>query len=496
MVPAVKRALLATVVFVSAALAGCGGGGGAPGDPQVPVPTPSGPISPTPFPGTPPPQPTPVPGQTLTPTPSTSPNATPTPFAKIQHVVVIVQENRSTDNLFQGLPGADTQNWGLNSSGQRVSLEPVDISAPYDLDHGHNGFESEYDNGNMDGFDKIRWGCGVNPCTPTPTAYAYVPQSEVQPYFQMAEQYTFADRMFQSNSGPSYEAHQYVISGTSQSSPGSALYAGENAGYGDPSHPLNCDAYGPYTSSVQLIDIYSGAETQSLMPACVDHPTLFDTLDAKGLTYKYYAYTLDGFWNAPDAVYHLRFGNDAAGIPYWSHVVIPNTTVLSDIQNGRLPAVSWVEPTAKSSDHGGVTDGTGPSWVSSVVNAIGNSQYWNSTAIFVTWDDWGGFYDHVKPPQYNYYELGFRVPLIVISPYAKQGYVSHVQHDFGSMLRFIEEQFGLPSLGYRDASADNLSDCFNFSQAPRAFRQIQAPLTASYFLRQTQNTSVPLDSDF
>jgi phospholipase C len=92
-----------------------------------------------------------------------------------------------------------------------------------------------------------------------------------------------------------------------------------------------------------------------------------------------------------------------------------------------------------------------------VVNAIGMSQYWSNTTIFVTWDDWGGFYDHVPPLVYNSYEYGFRVPLLFISPYAKQGYVSHVAHDFGSILRFIEEKFGLPSLGYADSRADNLS---------------------------------------
>ncbi|HLI95082.1 MAG TPA: alkaline phosphatase family protein [Candidatus Baltobacteraceae bacterium] len=495
-----KRSSLAAVALLAAAFASCGGGGGGAsgGDPPIagPMPTsaPSGTGTPTPFPGTPPPKPTPVPGPTLTPAPTPSVGPTPTPYSKIQHVVIIVQENRSTDNLFHGLPGADTANSGLNSSGQTVPLEPVDITAPWDLDHGHSGWETEYDNGAMNGFDKIRSdGCAT--CNPLPTAYAYVPQSEVQPYFDMAEQYTFADRMFQSNSGPSWEAHQYLISGTSQSSPGSALYAGENAGYANANAPLNCDANGSNTSSVVLIDINTGVEGPSLSPACIDHPTLFDTLDARGISYKYYAYTLDGFWNAPDAVYHLRFGTDAKGVPYWSHVVIPNTTVLNDVADGQLPAVSWVEPTAKASDHGGVTDGSGPSWVSSVVDAIGNSQYWNNTVIFVTWDDWGGFYDHVTPPQYNYYELGFRVPLIVISPYAKQHYVSHVQHDFGSILRFIEEQFGLPSLGYRDAYADDLSDCFDFSQA-QPFKAIRAPLPASYFLHQRADTNIPLDDDF
>jgi phospholipase C len=130
-----------------------------------------------------------------------------------------------------------------------------------------------------------------------------------------------------------------------------------------------------------------------------------------------------------------------------------------------------------------------------VVNAIGQSQYWNSTVIFVTWDDWGGWYDHVKPAQYNSYELGLRVPLIVISPYAKTHYVSHVQHEFGSILKFTEETFGLGSLGTTDVRSDDLSDCFNFGQAPQRFIPISAPLRAEYFLNQPPSTRGP-DDDF
>jgi phospholipase C len=129
-----------------------------------------------------------------------------------------------------------------------------------------------------------------------------------------------------------------------------------------------------------------------------------------------------------------------------------------------------------------------------VVNAIGNSQYWNDTAIFITLDDWGGWYDHVKPPQYNAYELGFRVPLIVVSPYARPGYVSHVQHEFGSILKFIEGTFALGSLGYTDARADDLSDCFDFTQAPLTFRTIASKRRASYFQRLPPDGR-PIDDD-
>jgi phospholipase C len=174
-------------------------------------------------------------------------------------------------------------------------------------------------------------------------------------------------------------------------------------------------------------------------------------------------------------------------------VVLQQTQVLTDIANGQLAAVSWVIPSGRSSDHPGSNDGSGPSWVTSIVNAVGNSSYWSNTAIFITWDDWGGWYDHVAPPIINSYEYGFRVPLIVVSPYAKQAYVSHATHDFGSILKFIENTFGLPSLGYADATADDLSDCFDFAQTPLTFQPIAAKYDARYFLNDRRPPTDPDD---
>jgi phospholipase C len=163
--------------------------------------------------------------------------------------------------------------------------------------------------------------------------------------------------------------------------------------------------------------------------------------------------------------------------------------------------VSWVIPAGQNSDHAGSTATTGgPSWVASIVNAVGASSYWADTAILITWDDWGGWYDHVAPPVINDgkswgsgYVYGFRVPLLVVSPYAKAGYVSHVTHDFGSILNFIEQTFALSSLGYADAHADDLSDCFDFSQTPIAFQTINAPVTADFFLNDKRPPTDPDD---
>jgi phospholipase C len=178
--------------------------------------------------------------------------------------------------------------------------------------------------------------------------------------------------------------------------------------------------------------------------------------------------------------------------PGWAqHVITQPAQVLKDISSGQLAAVSWVIPTGQASDHPATNDGSGPSWVASIVNAIGNSSYWSNTVIIITWDDWGGWYDHVPPPKVvndgtswgSGYVYGFRVPLLVVSPYAKAGYVSQVTHDFGSILHFIEGSFGLPSLGYADARADDLSDCFDFgqSQSPIPFHTHQGAARCRQF---------------
>ncbi len=302
----------------------------------------------------------------------------------------------------------------------------------------------------------------------------------------MAEQYTFGDRMFQTNQGPSFPAHQFIISGTSAPVAGSTSFAAENPVGGSGGREAGCIASA--TAYVRLIDPV-GSESNTVYP-CFEHATLTDELDAKGITWHYYTPGPGSIWTAPNAIQHMCGPNatppnaTACMAPIWvNNVVLNETQVLTDISSHNLPQVNWVIPTGLNSDHPGNTSATGgPSWVASIVNAIGNSPYWANTAIVITWDDWGGWYDHVAPKLINSYEYGFRVPLIVVSPYAKAGYISHVTHDFGSILKFIEETFALPSLGYADAPADDLSDCFDFNQTPITFQTINAPLNPAYFL--------------
>jgi phospholipase C len=442
----------------------------------------------------------------------------------IQHVVIIFQENRTPDNLFQDQTliqrGADIAQSGLTTtSSTPVQLQPLGLGTKsanpdnYDLEHSHTAFEDMYDGGKMDGANLIPVACDAGevgcppPVLPPNPQYMYVNPSDVQPYFQLAETYTFADRMFQTNQGPSFPAHQFIISGTSAPATGSPFFASENVA---PGTGVGCIA--PPGNIVRLIDP-SGNENKTQYP-CFEHQTLTDLLDNKGVSWRYYTPAASSIWTAPDAIQHIckpqtQNGKLVCTGPDWvNNVSLSDPTtgkggpaqIITDINNGQLPQVSWVIPTGPESDHAGVNDGSGPSWVASVVNAIGKSQYWANTAIFITWDDWGGWFDHVPPPQVLVncaqwgcgYVYGFRVPLIVLSPFVKAQYISHVNHDFGSILKFIEETYGLPSLGYADAAADDFADCFNFSQTPLQFQTINAPLSADFFLNDHRP---PLDPD-
>lgn len=394
--------------------------------------------------------------------------AAPTASSKIQHIVVIMQENRSFDNLFEGFPGADTVSSGM-SAGKSVPLQPVPFEQGSDLFHSHPDWWTDWDNGAMDGFARGGYS------TPN-LAYAYVPQSETVPYWTLAERYTLGDRMFQSNTGPSFVAHQYMIAGQS----GDADENPNSAEWG-------CDA--PSTARVALIGP-NGTDLPGVYP-CFDYQTMGDLLDAKGVSWKYYAPgTSDSFFilSAYQAIRHIRFGTD-----WTTNVISPNTQVLTDIANGQLAQVTWIVPAFSYSDHAGAgSTNEGPDWVASITNAIGASPFWDSTVIFIAWDDWGGWYDHVNPPQVDSMGLGFRVPVIVVSPYAKHGYVSHTTHEASGFLRYTEEVFGLPSLQTRDVTADDFGDCFDYTQTPQPYVQIPVTYTSDFF-RHNKDQAPPDD---
>jgi phospholipase C len=393
---------------------------------------------------------------------------------KITHVVIIVQENRSVDNLFHGFPGAHTQSYGYDSHGKKVSLRPIGFAAPWDIQHSSPNFFKACDGQGsypgtdckMDGFDTEKASCGGHNeprCPFSESQYAYVPANETKPYFSMANQYVLADNMFTSNfDGSSFVSHQYIIAAQASSTVDFPTTTwGCTGGPGDTIKTITRQRqYGPQVQP------------------CFENTTLGDELDGAGLSWRYYANTYDNGWNAYQAIKHIRKGPD-----WHADVIWPETRFLQDITSEPLSAVTWITPSLANSDHSGSKSKTGPDWVATVVNAIGESPNWSSTAIFVFWDDYGGWYDHAPPPLADYDGLGFRVPLLIISPYAKQGWVSHVQYEHGSILRFIEDQFGLGQLSASDARATSpAKDCFDFTQQPRAFVPIKAHLKARDFL--------------
>jgi len=390
----------------------------------------------------------------------------PIPGSPIQHIVIIMQENRTLDNLFNGFPGADTVQSGMDG-GKMVPLRPIALGDGRDPDHSHKQWWKAWDNGGMDSFEQ-------GSVSPRELPYSYVPESDVEAYWTMAREYTLGDRMFQSNSGPSFAAHQYMIAGQSAD-------VAEN-----PSGAWGC---GSSSSSAALVGP-SGTDLPGVTP-CFDYQTIADLLDKKGVTWRYYApgegnsfFILSAF----QAVRHIRYGPD------WKQDVIsPQNKVLLDIAHGELAQVTWIVPDWGHSDHPGSGSSEGPDWVASIVNAIGESPYWNSTAIFISWDDWGGWYDHVNPPKMDAMGMGFRVPLLVVSPYAKHGYVSHRFHEASGFISFMEKNFDLGTLGARDAGSDAYSDCFDYTQTPAPYRKIKTRLTPDDLLKE--KPSGPLDDD-
>jgi phospholipase C len=420
---------------------------------------------------------------------------------RIKYVIVIVQENRSFDNMFHGFPGANTVTTGMGH-GKVYTLQQLPLKWTKVLNHSHSQFLEDYDYGKMDGFNDMieGWVHGCNDFRNHPAcwrffpqevykqmAYSYVKESDVEPYWTMAKDYALGDNTFTSNSGPTFPAHQYFIAGQS-----------DHASEVPSLNPWGCD--GPHNSTVvKLAYGYSslphdfskatGHEVNGPHP-CFDYrKTIADLLDAKGVSWHYYVSkpitsSLNGF----DAVKAVRYGPDWANIE-------ENTSFFDDIKSGKLANVDWVTPSPSDSDHPGPDSGSGgPDWVASVVNAVGESKYWDQCAIFIMWDDWGGWYDHVAPPQIPdvetgaYEGLGFRTPLIVISPYVKTHYISHQQYELVSSMSFIEKIFALGNLGLADVRARPFDDFFNDSHKPAPFQRITpSHLDAHWFVTHPES---------
>jgi phospholipase C len=480
----------------------------------------------------------------------------------IKHVIVIFQENRTPDNLFQGLctanggvPGCTTTGANgtyniastyANSNSQTTPLAPVGLASNFDLDHSHAGPKL---NGTISGWDfefehqgiagkpaaNVPTDCGANtfgcvvPAN-NDSQFMYVYNTEVtnsngskggllDPYITMATTYGWANRMFQTNQGPSYPAHQFIFGATSAPTAGddqAGVFVAENG----PGSIYGCGAGEP----VQLIRPNGsstapfGTETPGDETAQCFTRNAMDYLfsqPAPRITWTYYAQGQTSLWVAPNSLSNICIPlNGVCTGPDWTkgesngYIDTAPPDVFNDIASCTLSQVSWITPAGQYSDHP-INSGQGPSWVAAIVNAIGTNTncddgtgYWKDTVIFLTWDDWGGWYDHVRPifqkgANQNDYQLGFRVPLVVLSAYStKPGYISNLEYDFGSILKAIEGIFGLGTLGFADQRAVNdLHDFFNFHQSPTLYKVIPAPLTATFFLNSIKTEVAAPDTD-
>jgi phospholipase C len=451
-------------------------------------------------------------------------------ITKFAHIVVIFQENRTPDNLFQGLctspfgtskscstaPSStqyniQTRNW-LNKHSPTGTTQPgrVPLANNYDLSHSHTAFVKMCDRKAggcaMDG----AWYVSCNPtshCPPNPQ-FKYVDNSlgTLDPYLELATQYGWANYMFQTNQWPSFPAHQFIFGGTSAPSKlddSKAIFASENMQNG-----IVAGCIAASRTTVELIHP-PGIEDSSIYP-CFEHKTMPDLFHSATTSWKYYAPSAGSIWTAPNAISHICVssgpGGRCTGAEWKYNVDLTPADVLTDIASCELRSVSWVIPTGQNSDHANINDGGGPSWVASIVNAIGNNKscdatgYWQDTAIFITWDDWGGWYDHEPPTilagNQGDYQYGFRVPMIVVSAYTPKGYINNARHDFGSILRFVQHNFGIPegALNFADARATtDLTEFFDLKMQPRAFKPIAAPLGADFFLQDQRPAADPDD---
>ncbi len=420
----------------------------------------------------------------------------------INHIVVIMQENRSFDNYFGTYPGAS----GI-PRGTCMPLSPdhpnVGCVKPFlstnvisgDLPHGYQSSVIAHDNGKMDGFMVAE--------NEDRKTMSYYDNKTIPYYWDLARHYVLADNFYSSVLSYSLPNHWFALAGQApatsmfyfmhrpphnnilnQAENASIIAGGggnQNATMGNTTVAANFGV-NPNPTSTNLRDEVARVylEESNLTKTVAD---LFMN-NTHNITWKYYDHLVRAgnykaavssgrafeFWNPFSA-------KGSTYTPAYSSHFANRAQIFTDLKNGNFPQVSWVMPSFPISEHPPANITSGMNWVKHVINAIMNSPYWNSTAIILTWDDYGGFYDHVAPPQIDKYGLGFRMPTIIISPYSKPGYIDHTQYQFESMLKFIEWRFSLQPLTGRDLHANNLLNAFDFNQKPNLAHIV--PLTAA-----------------
>jgi phospholipase C len=369
---------------------------------------------------------------------------------KINHIIWIIQENRTFDNYFGTFPGADDilpSTCLPRMPGSKACVKPFHLpkdAPPCDLPHSWQSAQAAYDNGKMDGFV---WAEG------SPYTVGYLDERDIPNYWSYARHFTLADRFFSSLNGPSFPNHVYTVAAQS----GGLVV---NVWKLDQLEEALDDPDG--FSFASMVDLFSKAnvswkyyeETPPRPPGPIDLGIL------KGLNQVYPNPKKFSIWNPLPGFPQIRNN------PALMARLVSLNQYYKDVNQGTLPEVSWIVPAYQDSEHPPAPAARGMWYVTGILNALMKSPYWKDSVVFLTWDDYGGFYDHVPPPQVDVFGYGPRVPLIIISPYAKAGYITHQTGDFTSMLKFIEERYGLSHLTARDHHAGDMRDAFDFDQRP------------------------------
>jgi len=407
----------------------------------------------------------------------------------IDHVVFVIKENRTFDHFFGRYPGADGATTGTAFDGRSVPLATAPDVFDNHIAHGFWSGLYAVDGGRMDGFNLISGG-------QTLLGYSQFGRDGIPNYWKYADRFVLGDRFFTSEYGPTFVEHLYTIAAQSngvmdnraQGVPRAGGYCDDKKSF-TPAFPpevIGGDLTDPHISKIvrlqnQIADdspdnLWGIASYLSVIRTCFDIKTLPDLLEKAKISWRYYSTDVFPIGEVLRAIKHIREG------PMWRNVH-PSEEFFHDLENGKLSSVTWLKPPAPYNEHPNLPGKepsvcAGENWTVSVMNELQRSPFWKSTAVVVVWDDFGGFYDHVVPPQYDIMGLGPRTPALILSPYTRKGdnplggAIDSHTYEFASVLKFIEEIFGLPSLTHRDGQADPLTGAFDFSSPPDMRRLI------------------------
>jgi phospholipase C len=381
----------------------------------------------------------------------------------IEKVVFLIKENRTFDNLFGRYPGVDGARHGELSDGTRVRLLHASDIYPNDIAHGFFSGLTAINGGEMNGYDQLEGGEEL-------LGYTQYGRKDIPAYWSYADHFVLGDKMFSSTFGPTAPEHLFLFAATSNRVVSNVVGRG---GTRYPKPAEYCDDRREYfrriRSDQRIIEWERTLEVERILDlshyirACLGVETIFPQLEDKGISWKYYVKE-DQFQNLTRAVREI---NNTERV---RRVVHPQTFI-QDVRAGELPDVSYLIPPEPFSEHPKPPPKrksmcAGENWTIEHLNALMRGPDWDKTAVFITWDDFGGLYDHVVPPRVDDLGLGPRVPLLVISPWARPGYISHTTYEFSSFLAFVERLHGLEPLTHRDRQANDLFDVFDFDQEP------------------------------